>query len=61
MVWDASTGEQQRVLEGSGEAVEWLSWHPRGKVLLAGSEDFTSWMWNAQTGACMQARHRSRH
>ena len=57
-MWDATSGERQRVLEGSGEAVEWLSWHPRGNVLLAGSEDFTSWMWNAQSGACMQASPR---
>ena len=32
---------------------QWLRWHPRGHVVLAGSEDFTSWMWNADTGACL--------
>ena len=36
--------------------MEWLAWHPRGDVLLAGSEDFTAWMWNASLGTCMQAR-----
>ena len=35
--------------------MEWLAWHPRGDVLLAGSEDFTAWMWNASLGTCMQA------
>jgi WD40 repeat protein len=30
-----------------------VSWHPRGRILLAGSEDFTTWMWNVDTGATM--------
>lgn len=34
--------------------MDWMSWHPKGDVVLAGSEDFTMWMWLAQTGACMQ-------
>ena len=36
--------------------MNWLQWHPRGNVLLAGSEDFTAWLWHAQTGACMHVR-----
>ncbi|CAI5476059.1 unnamed protein product, partial [Closterium sp. Yama58-4] len=32
---------------------QFLTWHPRGAVVLAGSEDLTAWMWNAETGACM--------
>lgn len=44
----------QGVLEGPGDSIEWLSWHPRGHVLLAGSADYTCWMWNADTGAFMQ-------
>ena len=55
-VWDAASAEQRQGLEGPGEAVNWLQWHPRGNVLLAGSEDFTAWLWNAQTGACMHVR-----
>ena len=55
-MWDAASGEQRQGLEGPGEAVNWLQWHPRGNVLLAGSEDFTAWLWNAQTGACMHVR-----
>jgi hypothetical protein len=27
-----------------------------GDVILAGSEDFTMWMWLAQSGNCMQVR-----
>ena len=30
---------------------QWLRWHPRGHLLLAGSEDSTVWMWNADRGA----------
>ena len=56
LIWDAVSGEQRRSLEGPGEAVNWVQWHPRGNVLLAGSEDFTAWLWNAQTGACMHVR-----
>ena len=29
------------------EIFQWLRWHPRGHILLAGSEDSTVWMWNA--------------
>jgi WD40 repeat protein len=54
-VWDASTGRCIHSLEGPGDAVEWLAWHPRGDVVLAGCEDFSAWMWHASTGACMQA------
>ena len=54
-VWESSSGRCLHCLEGPGDAVEWLAWHPRGDVLLAGSEDFTAWMWNASLGTCMQA------
>ena len=52
-LWDAKTGEVRRTLEGPGD-VEWLRWHPKGNVVLAGSQDGTIWMWLALTGACMQ-------
>ena len=39
-------------LDGPSE-VSWLRWHPRGSIVVAGSEDGTIWMWNAQTGQCM--------
>lgn len=34
--------------------MEWVVWHPKGDVVLAGSEDFTMWMWLAASGQCMQ-------
>lgn len=27
--------------------LQWVRWHPRGHLVLAGSEDATLWMWNA--------------
>ena len=30
--------------------VQWVRWHPRGRLILAGSEDSTVWMWNADRG-----------
>lgn len=53
-IWESNTGRCLHSLEGPGESVEWVSWHPRGDVILAGSEDFTAWMWNAQSGDMMQ-------
>jgi WD40 repeat protein len=53
MVWDVN-GVKKATLEGPVEGVEFVTWHPRGAVVLAGSEDFSAWMWNAASGACMQ-------
>jgi WD40 repeat protein len=53
-VWDSATGHCAHMLEGPGGTIEWLRWHPKGDVILAGSDDFTAWLWNAQTGTCMQ-------
>lgn len=53
-VWEAASGRCIQTLEGPGDAVEWVRWHPKGNVVLAGASDFTAWMWLAQTGACMQ-------
>jgi ribosome assembly protein SQT1 len=53
-VWSTEDAKLIQTLEGPGGSVDWLTWHPKGDVLLAGSEDFTLWMWLAQTGACMQ-------
>lgn len=39
-------------LEGPAEIV-WLTWHPRGPVLVAGASDTTIWMWKLPSGAEM--------
>ncbi|EFJ16805.1 hypothetical protein SELMODRAFT_116037 [Selaginella moellendorffii] len=51
-VWDG-VGSLKHRLEGPGEDIVWLCWHPRGHILLAGSQDFSVWMWNADSGACL--------
>lgn len=53
-IWKHPGYELLNTLDGPGEAIEWVDWHPKGNIVLAGSADFTSWMWNAQTGVCMQ-------
>ena len=53
-VWDTHTGQMVRDLEGPGGAIEWVTWHPKGNVVLAGSDDMTVWMWLAASGQCMQ-------
>ncbi|KAH8118067.1 WD40 repeat-like protein [Phellopilus nigrolimitatus] len=40
-------------LQGPDE-VMWLRWHPRGAVLLAGSNDSTVWLWQLPSGNTMQ-------
>lgn len=52
----APGGALQRILEGPGGGVDWLRWHPRGLVLLGGSEDYSAWLWNVSDGTCMQVR-----
>ena len=53
LVWDAATRALLRTLEGP-EDVEWMDWHPKGNLLLAGSKDTTIWMWLAATGDCIK-------
>lgn len=55
-IWETSSGQRRHMLEGPGGAIEWLHWHPKGDVILAGTDEFTVWLWNAQTGACMQVQ-----
>ena len=49
-------GSLQRTLEGPGGGLEWVSWHPKGNVVLAGSEDFTAggvYTWNKSVAGCV--------
>lgn len=32
-----------------GSSTQWLRWHPKGPVLLAGSNDSTVWLWQRKT------------
>ncbi|KAL0955021.1 hypothetical protein HGRIS_003940 [Hohenbuehelia grisea] len=40
-------------LQGPDE-VMWVKWHPKGNVLLVGSNDGTAWMWQLPSGTTMQ-------
>ncbi|CAO1618968.1 unnamed protein product [Sympodiomycopsis kandeliae] len=40
-------------LEG-GDEVQFITWHPKGHVLVAGYADSTTWMWNLPSGSVMQ-------
>lgn len=42
-------------LDGPGDAIHFLSWHPRGPLLLAGSADQVAYMWNAAKSKFMMA------
>ena len=56
MIIDVKTGKKLHELEGPTEGIEWLRWHPVGDFVVAGSEDFTAWMWNAALAKCMTVR-----
>ncbi|KAG9287642.1 hypothetical protein G9A89_023992 [Geosiphon pyriformis] len=51
-VWKVDTGELIKSLEGPDE-VMWLNWHPKGNLLIAGSNDSTIWMWQIPKGNVM--------
>ncbi|KAI8815607.1 quinon protein alcohol dehydrogenase-like superfamily [Fimicolochytrium jonesii] len=49
-----AAGERRGVVSlDAGSGITWLDWHPRGHVLLAGTEDGTLWMWQVPSGNCM--------
>jgi len=55
-VWNAGDGTYDLVnhLQGPAEDILWLTWHPKGNILLAGSADCTCWMWSVPKGKEMQ-------
>ncbi len=34
--------------------MQWLAWHPKGNILLAGTESGSAWMWLTANGTCLQ-------
>ena len=52
-VWDVEKGLLLVALEGPTQGINWVCWHPRGAVLLAGSEDSTAWMWKLPEGSVL--------
>ncbi|GAA6043090.1 hypothetical protein JCM8097_008419 [Rhodosporidiobolus ruineniae] len=50
--WEECGWELAVALEGPDE-VNWIDWHPKGNVLLAGGADGTVWVWNLPRGDTM--------
>jgi len=50
---DWKTWEFLTELQGPDEVI-WVKWHPKGPVLLAGSNDSTVWLWQLPSGNTMQ-------
>ncbi|CCJ31561.1 unnamed protein product, partial [Pneumocystis jirovecii] len=54
LIWRyKNNGELVTTLEG-GDEILWVQWHPRGNVLLSGSNDANVWMWKIPSGDVMQ-------
>ncbi|KAJ0009354.1 hypothetical protein NQD34_001056 [Periophthalmus magnuspinnatus] len=49
-VWKVETKEEIWSFEVGD--LEWLEWHPRAPVLLAGTDDGNVWMWKIPAGDC---------
>jgi WD40 repeat protein len=52
-IWSIPTGFLLAHCEGCNE-VEWVRFHPKGPIVLAGSTEGAVWMWNALTGTFLQ-------
>jgi WD40 repeat protein len=53
-VWDASTADRAHVLTGHLRLINQMSWAKNSLVLATVSEDDTTRIWNAETGACVR-------
>ncbi|XP_072473857.1 angio-associated migratory cell protein isoform X2 [Notamacropus eugenii] len=49
-VWQVDTKEEVWSFEVGD--LEWMEWHPRAPVLLAGTADGNTWMWKVPSGDC---------
>ncbi len=62
-VWQArgdAVGTQVTVCDGpDGADVEWLTWHPKGFVVMAGFSDGTIWLWHITNAPGSEARYMS--
>ncbi|KAJ2871456.1 60S ribosomal subunit assembly or modification protein [Coemansia aciculifera] len=51
-VYSVDKREQCATLDGPDE-IQFVDWHPKGNVLLAGAQDASLWMWSLPTGDFM--------
>eukprot|EP01088_Endostelium_zonatum_P004987 TRINITY_DN1639_c0_g1_i1.p1 TRINITY_DN1639_c0_g1~~TRINITY_DN1639_c0_g1_i1.p1 ORF type:complete len:453 (-),score=139.19 TRINITY_DN1639_c0_g1_i1:69-1394(-) len=49
-IWKVTDGSLVSSLEGPPEGISFMSWHPKGPAILAGSEDGSTWLWSGTTG-----------
>uniref|UniRef100_G1P1P8 Angio-associated migratory cell protein n=1 Tax=Myotis lucifugus TaxID=59463 RepID=G1P1P8_MYOLU len=49
-VWQVDTKEEVWSFEAGD--LEWMEWHPRAPILLAGTADGNTWMWKVPSGDC---------
>ncbi|XP_039062113.1 angio-associated migratory cell protein-like [Hibiscus syriacus] len=45
-----TTGIEVELFKLPSKGLKWVRWHPKGHLILAGFEDCTVWMWNADSG-----------
>ncbi|BAY23480.1 WD-40 repeat-containing protein [Calothrix sp. NIES-2100] len=53
-LWNASTGNELRILTGHRDSVNAIAFNPDGKILASGGEDNTIRIWNYQTAELIQ-------
>ena len=51
-LWDADTGQCQRVFEGHTEVIRTVVWSPNEKYALSASHDRTARLWDVESGRC---------
>ncbi|KAJ1512787.1 hypothetical protein HMI54_008612 [Coelomomyces lativittatus] len=56
IIYEVTNGQQVATFEASDEIL-WLDWHPKGNVLVCGTNDGQLWLWNVITQALMQVFH----
>ncbi|CAB4320312.1 unnamed protein product [Prunus armeniaca] len=57
-IWDVTSQNLKCTLEGFNldyVTSQWVRWHPRGHLVLAGTEDSMVWMWNADKGSYLNS------
>lgn len=54
-IWDTEKGCTLKctIENGPTEDLNFVEWHPKGNVILAGGKDFNLWLFNGQNGEFM--------